>query len=76
MKEVNQLLCISTGISFNDSLVEFRNKFSNSGGADEYIIRNVVHLKKFIVPAWNNSVRDFGNTGTSCVVYHLLFSRI
>ena len=66
MKEVRQLLCSSTETSFNDSLVEFRNKFSKSGGADEYIISNVVPLKKFIVPAWNNSVRNFGNTGTSC----------
>jgi len=65
MKEVNQLLCISTETPFNDSLVELWNKFSKSGGADEYIISYVVHLKKFIVPDWNNSVRHFGNTGTS-----------
>jgi len=65
MKVVNQLLCISTETSFNDSLVEFRNKFSKSWGADEYIISNVVPLKKFIVPACTNSVRHFGNTGTS-----------
>jgi hypothetical protein len=65
LKEINQLLCSSTETSFNDSLVEFRNKFSNSGGADEYIISNVIPLKKFIVQAWTNSVRHFGNTATS-----------
>jgi len=57
MKKVSQLLCISKETSFNDSLVEFRNKFSKSGGADEYIINNVVPLKKFFIPAWTNSVR-------------------
>jgi len=45
MKEVNQLLCISIETSFNDFLVEFSNKFSKCGGADEYIISNVVPLK-------------------------------
>jgi len=31
MKEVNQLLCISIDTSFNDTIVECRNKFSKSG---------------------------------------------
>jgi len=48
MKEVNQLLCISTETSFNDSLVDFRNQFLKSGGADKYIITNVVPLKKLL----------------------------
>jgi hypothetical protein len=65
MKEINQLLFSSTETSFNDLLIEFRSKFSNSRGADEYIINNVVPLKKFIVHAWTNSVRHFGNTATS-----------
>jgi len=33
--------------------------------ADEYIISNVVPLKKLIVSACNNFVKHFGNTGTS-----------
>jgi hypothetical protein len=45
MKEANQLLCISIETSFNGFLVEFRNKFAKSRGADEYIISNVVPLK-------------------------------
>jgi hypothetical protein len=35
MKEINQLLFSSIETSFNDSLVEFRSKFSNSRGADD-----------------------------------------
>jgi hypothetical protein len=65
MKEINQLLFSSTETSFNDLLIEFRSKFSNSRGADEYIINNVVPQEKFIAHAWTNSVRHFGNTATS-----------
>jgi len=65
MKEVHQLLCISTETSFNDSPGEFRNKFSNSGGADEYIISNVDPLKKFIFQSWINSVRHLVQKGST-----------
>jgi hypothetical protein len=65
MKDINQLLQSSTETSFNDSLIEFRAKYSNSRGADEYIISNVIPLKEFIAQPWTNSVRHFGNTATS-----------